>query len=458
MNISSKHPDANPLKTEYVLIVASMVAFVASLDFAYKAMRENVPYWHWSQLAIERLPTAAYDHGLFLICATAITLTTLVYSNTIGGFCRHICFMFLAVPMLYVYATDQAPREMFILATINIVLFNVLTWPARRKLFGRQPNIEFNKFWLLVVPFGLILFTIVNGGLQNSTFNILNIYETRRAASATQPLPIIYAILNVGAFVIPFATAVALHLRRYKAFFLIIVLSILLFFFYGHKTHLISFAFVTVMYAALMLQRFLLVIYGSLSLLLVLVVWSYNIPELGNYPSLYSTGRVFIIPARLNYFWYDFFHQYGHIYWADSKISLGLVERFFETTGPRLIADTYSGIDYSLRAAGFANANTGWLGAGYGQAGALGIFIYTLLNVGFVYFMQSSAKIFGSVIATAGLSVILWKLLTSVDFVSAIFSHGVLVAVLFVTITTLATVSGPSKIPNQQPDLSPGRA
>jgi len=409
-----------------------MGLFMLMYKVAFDKMRAEVEFWHWSELAFQLMSPGPSEPSLVFLCATLIIITTVLFSNTIGGFCRHIGFIFVSFPMLFVYAVDNGPREMIILSTMNIVLFNILTLPVTAKITKALPYTKFNWGWLIVFPTLLILFTLANGGLSTSTLNLVEIYEYRRESSASQPLLVIYAMLNIGAVLIPIGSAMALHQKRYFVFFLVIVLSVLLFFFYGHKAHLVTFAFVSFIFTALMLKRFLLVIYGGISFLFLLAYLSYNIEALYQYVSLYSIGRVFVIPARLNNFWFDFFSNQPYLYWANSKLTLGLIESAHTLSGPRMIADTYSNIDYSLRAAGFANANTGWLGAGYGQAGVPGMLIYTLLGAGYVYFIQYAARFFGAVIALSALSVVLWRFLSSVDFSTALISHGVIVSIAFV--------------------------
>src|SRR3546814_17351042 len=89
---------------------------------------------------------------------------------------------------------------------------------------------------------------------------------------------------------------------------------------------------------------------------------------------------MFFVPAYANFLYHDFFSVSSHMYWADSRISLGLVHNPYGMYVPQLIMYVYSDLNDIMRHGvanmGSANANTGFLGAVYAPPAILGMAIY----------------------------------------------------------------------------------
>ena len=115
------------------------------------------------------------------------------------------------------------------------------------------------------------------------------------------------------------------------------------------------------------------VISAGLTLLFV-----YN-PDLLELPTLF-VRRYLFVPAYANFLYWEFFTTNPYAYWSDSTVGLGIVQSPYGVSTPRVIGSYFSGIDVSSRAIQFHNANTGWLGSRYGNAGVIGTLIYAVLS------------------------------------------------------------------------------
>src|SRR3546814_303133 len=131
----------------------------------------------------------------------------------------------------------------------------------------------------------------------------------------------------------------------------------------------------------------------------------YLVDEQTAFLATLTTRRMFFVPAYANFLYHDFFSVSSHMYWADSRISLGLVHNPYGMSVPQLIMYVYSDLNEIMRhgvaTMGSANANTGFLGAGYAHAGLLGMAIYGLLISGLLSFANVLQKKLGFAAAGA---------------------------------------------------------
>ena len=131
--------------------------------------------------------------------------------------------------------------------------------------------------------------------------------------------------------------------------------------------------------------------------------------------------RGLLVPVYLNWCYWDFFSNSQYYYWASSKISLGLI--------PEPYGMSMSSMIGSIFASG-ANANTGWIGSGMGNAGYFGAFLYSILiGLLFSIFDGFSNKI-GRKFVIAVFSVPVLTMIQSTDFPTMFLTHGLVFLVL----------------------------
>jgi hypothetical protein len=137
--------------------------------------------------------------------------------------------------------------------------------------------------------------------------------------------------------------------------------------------------------------------------------------------------RAMLVPAHLNYIYYDFFSQNDFIFWARSKITFGLIDPKFDLDTPHLIGFVY----YSSELTG---ANTGWIGSGYANAGFVGMLLYAIIIGCLFSIMDSYSNFIDKKVIVSIMVAPLLAVLMSSDLPTAMLTHGALFALLLFSV------------------------
>ena len=137
--------------------------------------------------------------------------------------------------------------------------------------------------------------------------------------------------------------------------------------------------------------------------------------------------RVYFVPAQINYFYYDYFSLNSFILWAESKLTLGLIDYQYPLSMPRMIGLEYFGNEIT-------NANTGWIGSGYAQAGLIGMIIYSVI-IGIIFNTLNifSKRVNKNIILPITI-VPVFSVITSSDLPTAFLTHGLILVLILVSI------------------------
>ena len=133
----------------------------------------------------------------------------------------------------------------------------------------------------------------------------------------------------------------------------------------------------------------------------------------GNFGSLFGR-RSLIIPAFVNFLWVDFFSQHDLLYWAESKLTMGLIDSPYELSSPEVIGSFYFGAK--------TYANCSWVGSGFGNAGLLGVILDSILLGLFISYLNTATKKIpeGFVVATS--LIVLLTLVRDADIITSLFT------------------------------------
>jgi hypothetical protein len=136
-----------------------------------------------------------------------------------------------------------------------------------------------------------------------------------------------------------------------------------------------------------------------------------------------------MIPAALNYMFYDFFSSWANafVYWSDSKLTLGLQSYPYELDVPHLIGMEYFGSEIT-------GANTGWIGAGYAHLGFVGMLVYSVIVGLVIRQLDGYAKSFGLGFTLGVASAPLFAIMMSTDLPSGLLTHGMIAALIMFAI------------------------
>lgn len=340
-----------------------------------------------------------------------------------SDFLIHIHVLLPVLPMLILYALVDYDRffmySVFVAFCLVILVRNVpLSIPRMEGIESGYVLIGFCLF----VSYVVILSIIALGGLKYLNFNIFNVYEYRRDASAHLPSIFGYISPIVSKVLLPFALVISLKLKKRGEALLSIGGSVLMFSLTNHKGPLFYPFFVLFLYYFVSNRNMVrLLLLGFMSVLAISVIASY-FESLGVIPSL-ILRRVFFVPANANFGYWEFFSNHPHTYMANSKITLGLLHYPYDLPPPLLIGEYYWGDDQ-------VSANTGWLGTGYMHFGYPGILLFGVTIGLILALIDSLAMRVDTSLVTALVTVPCFSLFLSTDIPTAFLTHGLFLVLM----------------------------
>ena len=287
---------------------------------------------------------------------------------------------------------------------------------------------------LLFVLSGVVVLAIfLFGGARYLNFNLAAVYDLRREAALNLPGVFAYLTPLVTKVAIPFALVFALRERRWFFAAVLVFLSFLLFGLTAHKSLLFYPVVVLFVYytagSRYLVQNFLAALVAIL-LVSGVDLW-FQLHGAGGlsgwFASLFAR-RAILVPSFLNWYYLDFFASAEKYFWADSKVTFGLIDPPYDLRFVHLIGSEYFNREEM-------SANTGWIGSGYANAGIWGVLLYSVLIGALFALLDSYTHRHGTRMVIALFALPVFTLLTSTDFLTMLLTHG-----LFISIFVLAMI------------------
>ncbi|WP_370679873.1 hypothetical protein [Comamonas sp. GB3 AK4-5] len=344
----------------------------------------------------------------------------------------HVGILILFVPSAVLYAGGGAAWEFIFVTTLS---FLIVSFSSR--LIKLKP-ISFNGLDDKKILNSLVFFACLHivsvfsfGGGSYFNIDLSKVYDLREGAA--EVLPGFYAYINsaVSKTIIPFAVVMSLLQKRWIYLLMVSICSFLIFALTQHKAPI----FVPILVVAIYIMANGNIKRNLAFFLIAIVVVSgidFWLSEgndrgvFGWFGSLFLR-RTLLLPAEINSLYIEFFSHTDKYYWADSKVTLGLLDPPYDLSAPRLIGQNYGEAYFGTNE---ASANTGWIGSGFAQAGYLGIFIYSiLLGVVFSFLNAYSKKIGGRIVIALFAQQVI-AALTATDFLTLFITHGLFLALI----------------------------
>ncbi|WP_375752249.1 O-antigen polymerase [Vibrio sp. HN007] len=373
----------------------------------------------------------SYEYNIFrsffsiLLISTISFLLPVKYKKT-SDFLLNIHFIMPVIPMFVLFSVGKGNVWFVSFLSLCFVYIVFLSRVKIRNVKVKKLN-ENKMLWLLLTFSMLIIFVIVAmGGYRYINFDITKVYQYR--AVAANNLPNIFGYINpwVSKIIIPICLVIAIRNKQYFFAIISILFSVSMFALTHHKSILIMPFFVLVMYIILSVKENIRILQiGMLSLILFPLI-TYNLNVFGELSNLFNSfvlRRVFFVPANLNLEYYNFFSNNQFMYWSDSRITFNLLDSPYSMSIPYLIAyNQFGEVDMA--------ANTGWIGAGYANAGYVGMILYASL-VGLIFsILNSLDKKLGKKLVTAASLPLVFSMITSSDLLTVILTHGLVILFL----------------------------
>ncbi len=348
----------------------------------------------------------------------------------------HYAFALLVLPSLVLFGCADLPAR-YASAVIGSFVLIIATvraigdLPTPKGLVGVSQLMYFclglSAFYVMVV--------LALGGAQYLNFDLSKVYELREEAADNLPSLFHFISPAITKVAIPFGLALALLHRQPAVSILFVLLALLAFGLTAHKA-VIFYPFIVIWFFLLTRSRWFISLFvGSLIMIVAISAW-----DLSQFLSVNGGGeysgwigslllrRAILSQPLLNYFYWDYFTEtQTFLYWAESRISFGLIESPLDLKLVNLIGLEY--FDQPEMA-----ANTGFLGSGYANAGYIGIAVYAaLIGAIFSFFDACSRKLSVEFVTTAT-SISLSTMVLTSDLLVSFLTHGLLATILLLAI------------------------
>lgn len=379
--------------------------------------------------------TFNFDNLLFSILILLLVAPLISPGSLPSNFFLNLAIAIILTPTLVLYTAASLPHWYALTTAFAIILVALtakisLLPPVRIAFIPSARIMQFLLLFSVSVVGAIFLF----GGARYLNFNLAAVYDFRREAA--QNLPGIFAYISplVGKVVIPFGLVFAFRDRRW---FFVALFSVLSFLFFGLTAHksLIFYPILVIFVYQIAGSRYL-VQYFLLSLITILLVSGIDVWFLLNgaeglsgwFTSLF-TRRAVLVPSLLNWYYLDFFSNADKYFWADSKVTFGLVKSPFDLRVAHLIGWEFFNKEGM-------SANTGWIGSGYANAGIWGVMLYSVAIGALFALLDSYANRLGTRMVVSLFTLPVFTLLTSTDLLTMLLTHG-----LFFSIVLLAMIN-----------------
>jgi hypothetical protein len=276
---------------------------------------------------------------------------------------------------------------------------------------------------LLLVSWFVIASIISFGGLKYLNFDFSLVYDFRN--DAAKILPSIYGYISslTSSLLLPFSFLLAYVRKNRVEALMAMAGSLMMMGLTAHKGPVFYPFAVLSLYLILEQKNTMLVLLAAYIGLVVCSIVGYMMGPPYDWIGNLTLRRFYIMPALLNFQYFDFFSSGTFTLWSESKVSFGLVERPYLLNTPNIIGWHYYG---NVRTA----ANTGWVGSGYANAGYLGMLLYAIIIGLLLSLLDAYRKFFDKTLIVAiSLGPIL-VLMVSSDLPSSFLNHGVILLLL----------------------------
>lgn len=397
-------------------------AFFVCLAVSYRYLTLYLGYQHFEYLPNPyRLPIIA----VLLIAYAAI----MPGKKTMQGFAMTLFVYSLWLPLLVWFGFGGAtPKHLAITGLVMVLLHLICFIRIRRPVL--QP---ISPVWIVgfTIAFGslLVLWALAVNGIASVNFLIYEVYLFRRDAAENLPPIFQYLWPQVTNAMVPLAVAICLAEKRKIGFILLCGIAIFLFATVHHKGILFTPFLAALVYFLfhlredLMLFKLAFVVMAAIGAIEAVIVQMEYVADIAPFNLLFSR-RVLLVPAQLDALYLEFFSENAKYYWSQSRITFGLMSMPYDDTAPRVIGEVYFG-RHGI------SSNTGFIGAGFANAGLLAVIVYVAILGAALCLLEAHAKALGHTLVITASILIIHNALTASDTVTLILTGGFGTLLLF---------------------------
>jgi len=393
-----------------VLLEVSYVNFVSPLYF-YSGYKINFSFLNY-----------AISWSIFLMGFLVIRDRM----SKVSDYFFVMALLSIVAPITVMYGYDQGRELLPVLVTLITVFFIYYITRIKTLSFKKIPIIKGGMKIVVSTSSMFVLFLVVWYYVSGVTFNLdlAKVYEFRSENSSIAAEGLLtytnnwtYKIFNITLF------ALSLLYRKYFLAFLIILIQIYFFAASAHKGVLFLPILIFGIWLYFRKTNSLTVIPLAFCGIIMFTLFTYFLFDDTLASSLFSR-RVFFIPAKLTFVYFDFFSSNPHILWSNSILS-PIFSYPYDLSLSHVVG-RYLG-DENM------GANNGFISSGFAHAGYLGVFLYaTILGILLRFINDITYNLLPLWFAVA-LSVIpLRNALISSDLFTVMLTHGFIIALIII--------------------------
>jgi hypothetical protein len=283
---------------------------------------------------------------------------------------------------------------------------------------------------LAILLFVLVLLVVhVRGAFSLS---MSSIYDFRQEFNESLTFPLNYLLPFAGGPLNGFVVAYLIYKRKYQLLALPFLAGILYFGFSTHKAMLFYPFFAAIIYMSINSRAGHLYLMG---LFIALTLITFRVVGTGWEDLLGSSfaNRLVFIPAQIHYFFFREFAEIGPQFWAESRLTFGLIPSDLPLSSVNYIG---------LRMTGDAiiGANTGWIANGYMNGWLFGIVAYAILMAVTLHVIDRLGEKYGYGFVGAAFVIPIFSVINSIDLLAGYLTGGLLL--LFVIVFAMIRPEG----------------
>lgn len=414
ISLTNSHSQLN----ERLGILATAIVFYLVLSLSYSIDISK----NWGYMGFSFEPNLMRIFiSLLLLLALSVLLR--VKEDTASFVQLFIFLSYICPSLVYFSFGGSFTAPVFLLCSGFVIFLYLGGIRIRRPKFS---SVSKKSFLLIMMSMSAIaiLSLIAFGGLRYFSLDPLRVYEFRRDAAASVPAIFGYIISPVSKVVLPIGILLGLLYRSTISSIIFIFLTIMMFGLTHHKSILVAPVVVPAVYWSLArfgITKSLTLIFIFLSMIiLVEILYFYFLVEAGTqWFSTFIVRRVFFVPPLLDNYYIEFFSSNPFMYWSASRISFGLVETDYLTSAPFLIGEAFFG-------QADTSANVGFVGSGFANAGAVGVFLYAGVIGMVLSVLNAHGRHVGHPTVICSALIVVTSAITTSDLMTVLLTHGLL--------------------------------
>ncbi|MEG0691940.1 MAG: hypothetical protein RR444_02535 [Oscillospiraceae bacterium] len=408
------------IKVNSVLFYFALLAFKLILDFSY--VKIIFPQYEYMGFVFVQDGMKVFSGlVLFFIMMFFIPNKLDKPSNILS-----LCLVIITyIPALTIFSYGDA--------TYGFIFMNTAFWIVLLSVIKILPTVSFpnpNPKVCKVIFISVIVlicfyccFSVIKAFGFHFNFNIFDVYEQREKYKAASIPFSAYLFTWSSNVILPMGFMYLIQKKKYFLSLFPIVTLLLLFSATGMKSMLFTIPIVLIFAAFLKLKDVNLYLMATLVLASIacIVAFSYFDQIM---PISLLIRRVFLVPARISQYYYDFFIEAGQIQLSHSIFS-GLSNYRFEVEPAQFISKIFVGTT--------SNFNSGIIADGFCNFGFIGVFCWSVFTAFVFKLMDCVSKNKNKSIVIAGIIMFISSLSNSA-LITNLGTHGMTIAIVMLYI------------------------